>query len=391
MGPVALACLVCLLATSPAPAESGMGDPTRGQTLFADKSCVSCHAVRGAGGRIGPDLGRTAFKGSFFEIAAGMWNHTIGMEERIRELRMVRPTFQGDELKDLVAFIYFLNYFDEPGDPRLGKILFTEKHCILCHRVEGEGGSSGPSLQNLPRGVSPLRIAEGLWNHGPQMIRSMRSRGLAVPQFRGSEIIDLFAYLRSQGQGRVSREFQSAGDPLRGERLFTVKGCSRCHAVFGDDFEIGPDLGSTDFRGSVSQIAGRMWNHWSAMTEAMEALDMRLPTFREDELADLLAYIFVSRYGGQPGSLDRGEEVYRSYGCAFCHGLEGEGTLGPPLAQVTPGAEKEAIIQTMWNHAPEMWDEMGDHQLAWPRFEPQELADLMTFLSQLGQSGQAAN
>jgi hypothetical protein len=45
----------------------------------------------------------------------------------------------------------------------------------------------------------------------------------------------------------------------------------------------------------------------------------------------------------------------------------------------------------MWNHAPEMWTEMGDHQLAWPRFEPLELADLMTFLSQLGQGDQGEN
>jgi mono/diheme cytochrome c family protein len=369
-----------LVVAPPLSAQWDMGDPVRGQALFASKGCVDCHAVRGAGGRIGPDLGRTAAKDSFFEIAVGMWNHSVGMEEKIRELRKVRPVFEGAELRDLVGFVYFLNYFDEPGDARTGKILFTEKHCIQCHRVEGEGGREGPNLESLPRGVAPLRIAQGLWNHGPEMVGSMRRMGLNVPQFRGAEIIDLFAYLRSRGRAREAREFQSAGDPTAGARLFESKGCSRCHEVFGDEREIGPDLGRMEFGGSVTQIAGRMWNHWPAMVEAMEMLEMRFPTFEEEELADLLAWVFVSRYAGPKGDPARGKEIYRAEGCAFCHGLDGEGTLGPPLEQVTPGAQSEEIVQRMWNHAPEMWGEMGEHQIEWPRFEPLQLADLLAFL-----------
>ena len=90
--------------------------PSRGQSLFVAKGCVQCHAVRGAGGRIGPDLGRTAVKGSFFEIAAAMWNHSAAMDEKMREFRVARPSFEKEELADLLAFLYFLNYFDEPGD-----------------------------------------------------------------------------------------------------------------------------------------------------------------------------------------------------------------------------------------------------------------------------------
>jgi len=381
---IAIALLVALSAPysqALQPPEMTMGDPVRGQQLFAGKSCVSCHAVRGAGGRIGPDLGRTAAKSSFFEIASGMWNHSIGMGEKIRELRKVRPVFEVDEFKDLVTFVYFLNYFDEPGDARVGEVLFTEKHCIQCHRVGGEGGLAGPTLETLPRGVSPLRIAQGLWNHGPAMVRSMRRIGLEVPQFQGTEILDLFAFLRTQGKGREAREFQSAGDAELGAQVFSAKGCVHCHGVFGGEDEIGPDLGRLDLQGSVTQIAGRMWNHWAAMTEAMETLDMRMPIFSKDELADLMAYLFVSRYGGWPGNLEAGRLQYREKGCAFCHGLQGEGTLGPPLAQVTPGEEKEVIAQGMWNHAPDMWSQMGDHQIPWPKFDTQELADLLAYLS----------
>src|SRR5512141_670788 len=107
----------------PRGAGAAVGDPTRGQSLFVAKGCVQCHAVRGAGGTVGPDLGRTAVKGSFFEIAAAMWNHSGAMEEKMREFRMPRPAFEGQELSDLLGFLYFLNYFDEPGQPRVGKVL----------------------------------------------------------------------------------------------------------------------------------------------------------------------------------------------------------------------------------------------------------------------------
>ncbi len=363
------------------PARGGLGDPTHGQALFVSKRCVTCHAVRGAGGRIGPDLGRTAVKRSFAEMAAGLWNHSLQMGEKMQEFRLARPSFQGDELSDLAAFLYLLNYFDEPGDPKAGKVLFSQKHCIRCHAVGKEGGSTGPRLDDLPRGTPPLRIAQDLWNHGPAMARAIRSMGLRVPEFAGSEIVDLFAYLRSHGQRQAVRDFRSAGDPEKGRRLFASKGCARCHAVFGRSRGMGPDLGRAELRGSVTQLAGTMWNHWPEMSEAMEALGMRPPTFEDDELADVFAWLFISRYEGPPADRTRGERVYRQKGCAACHGERGEGGVGPALRSTTPGEPRERIVQRMWNHAPQMWERMLAQRVPWPRFEPGELSDLVALLS----------
>ncbi len=363
------------------PHAPALGDPTRGQALFVSKRCVACHAVRGAGGRIGPDLGRTAVKRSFAEIAAGLWNHSLQMGEKMREFQLARPSFQGDELADLASFLYLLNYFDEPGDPKMGKVLFARKHCIRCHAVGKEGGSTGPRLDDLPRGTPPLRIAQDLWNHGPAMARAIRSMGLEVPAFEGSEILDLFAYLRSQGQRRAVRDFRSPGDPVKGKRLFASKGCTRCHAVFGRGGGIGPDLGRAELHGSVTQLAGTMWNHWPAMSKAMEAIRMRRPTFDDDELADVFAYLFISRYEGPPADRARGERIFLEKGCAACHGAGGEGGLGPVLASTMRGETRERIVQRMWNHAPEMWNRMLAQRVPWPRFEPDELSDLLALLS----------
>ena len=374
--------LVFFVAPSMA-ADSGFGDPVEGQAIFQSKGCVRCHAVRGAGGRIGPDLGRKVVQSSFYEIASGMWNHSPAMGERMEEFKVARPYFEGTELADVAAFLYFLKYFDEPGDPRIGQTLFTEKHCVRCHRVAGQGGEMAPRLDTLPRTVSPLRIAQDLWNHGAAMVTAMEMQGLDVPTFQDSEIIDLLAYLRNQGQRGATAEFQSAGDPEKGRSLFQTKACDRCHAIFGSQAKLGPDLGRVELRGSVTQIAGGMWNHWSGMAQAMQSLGMRQPEFQGEELADLFAYIFIARYEGQPGDPDRGENVYRMKGCAICHRPDRKGEIGPPLVEMS-SEPKESVVQKMWNHAPQMWERMRERQVPWPRLEPGELADMLSFLATEG-------
>jgi mono/diheme cytochrome c family protein len=377
----ALAALVGIgVAGAPANARAQFGSPVRGQSLFVQKGCVECHAVRGTGGRIGPDLGRTATKGSFFELTAGMWNHSTVMGQKMKEARIPRPSFEGNELGDLIAFLYFLNYFDEPGDPEVGKVLFAQKHCIQCHRLGAEGGTAGPPLDRLPRGTSPLRIAQDLWNHGPVMVPAIRRAGLDVPKFQGNEIVDLFAYLRSQGERSGTREFRSAGDPDRGRSLFVQKGCARCHSLFGRGSTLAPDLGKAELRGSVTQLAGRMWNHWAAMADLMKAIGMAPPTFQGDEMADLFAYLFLTRYQGPPGDATRGEAVYRKAGCASCHGPKGEGNIGPALRPLTGGETKEAIAQRMWNHAPQMGQRMSTYAMPWPQLQADELTDLFALL-----------
>jgi mono/diheme cytochrome c family protein len=375
-----VAALLSLVVALPAAGATAIGDPARGQTMFVSKGCVHCHAVRGAGGRVGPDLGRSAVKGSFYDVVAAMWNHVEAMSDKMEEMRLVRPRFEGSEMADLLAFLYFLNYFDEPGDVKRGKTLFNQKHCIQCHAVGREGGGTGPRLDGLPRGTPPLKIAQDLWNHGPGMIAAMRARNLEVPTFRGNEIVDLFAYLRSQGQRRSARVFESAGDPAAGKALFASKGCARCHAVSGARASIGPDLGRVELQGSVTQLAGRMWNHWPAMSGGMQSMGMATPVFENEELADVFAYLFVSRYDAVRLSPQRGREPYRDKRCASCHGLKGEGGVGPALASVK-GESKEEIARKMWNHAPLMRQTMAARRIPWPRLTAEELAALIRVMT----------
>lgn len=373
--------LLCLLLSAALAAE--IRDPMKGQRLFVSKRCADCHAVRGNGGRIGPDLGRTRVKGSFYELTAAMWNHTQVMNEKMEESKLVRPSFAKEELGDLLAFLTFLNYFDEPGDPKAGKALFAQKHCIQCHRVGREGGTSAPPLDRIPRGTPPLQLARDLWNHGPVMVPLMRSKGLDVPSFNGNEILNLFAFLRSQGPRQKTPDFRSAGDPIKGKSLFMAKGCAQCHAFYGKGGSgMGTDLGRADLRGGVTLLAGRMWNHWRGMTSAMQSLGMATPKFQGQEMADLFAYIFVTRYDGPVPDRAKGRTAYIEKGCSACHGMDGRGGIGPNLRKVTTGESRELIAQRMWNHAPQMGMSMGPRQIPWPRFESTELAGLLAFLSE---------
>jgi mono/diheme cytochrome c family protein len=107
---------------------------------------------------------------------------------------------------------------------------------------------------------------------------------------------------------------------------------------------------------------------------------MAPPTFKGEDVADLFAFIFVTRYEGRPGDLSRGRTVYRLKGCVVCHGPTGEGAIGPSLRGAS-GESKEQIAQRMWNHAPQMRDRMGAQQIPWPRLDPEELAALIAALA----------
>src|SRR3989304_10036002 len=114
-------------------------NPLKGRELFTSKGCIKCHPIRGEGGKVGPDLGKTVGQRSFFEVASIMWNHSPVMSEKMRELKVPRPKFSAEEMADMLAFLYFLNYFEEPGNPAQGKAVFARKGCVKCHSIAGAG------------------------------------------------------------------------------------------------------------------------------------------------------------------------------------------------------------------------------------------------------------
>ena len=360
-------------------------NPAAGARLFVNKQCVRCHALGGEEHRVGPDLGRIHIIGSVLDVAGAFWNHAPVMREKMRDLKIPSPVLSANEMADLLAFLtayrYYLTELGMPGDAARGQIVFRAKSCDRCHGARNDWNRPGPSLDRYRGQFSAIQMAETMWNHGREMAPVMRARGVAWPKFNGREMGDLLAYLQAGNEAGAERVYFEPGSPRRGEELFQAKRCSTCHAVAGRGGRLGPDLGTRgrDLVGSVSSIAGLMWNHSPVM--AAEAVRLGIPrvTFSGQEMADIIAYLYFINYATVTGTPDRGAQIFKER-CSICHTIGAGPGIGPDLG-ASPGLDEPlAIITTMWNHAQKMEQELRKQGRAWPRFAPGEAADLTAFL-----------
>lgn len=388
---VALALLSPVLGPSPAVAQifTPLGDPQKGQRLFEAKGCIGCHRVDGRGGTVGPDLSRVGLQRHLLQLAGLLWNHSPHMTAKMRELGIARPVLSGSEMADLLAYLYALNYFDQPGDPDRGARLFLEKRCAACHAVGGKGGEIGPSLDRLSNFSSPILMAQAMWNHGPRMQARMDALGIPRPVFQEGEMADILAFIRKEG-GRdiLPSHADLPGDPREGWKLFTIKGCIRCHAVQGQGGKVGPDLSRQRLPRTPSGLAGLFWNHSPQMWAKMRELGIPVPTFSGTEMADLVAYLYFVGFFDPPADPARGRAVFTNKGCIRCHSVNGKGgTVGPDLARSEAVLSPVEAARLMWHHAPLMEARMKELGISWPLFEGNEMADLLAYLTSLPGSG----
>ncbi len=170
------------------------GSPRRGQGLVQAKGCLTCHAVAGVGGRGGPDLGRQPkdLVGSVAQIAGLMWNHSQGMSAEFTRRHLARVTFSGQEMADIIAYLFFVNYAQVSGTPASGERLFVEK-CAACHRLGAK--SIGPDLLAAADLDDPMGLVASMWNHAPRMEQEFRKQRVPWPQFKPGQAADVAAFL----------------------------------------------------------------------------------------------------------------------------------------------------------------------------------------------------
>ncbi|MBI4539950.1 MAG: c-type cytochrome [Gemmatimonadetes bacterium] len=378
-------CLTALARPASAQVFTPLGDPLKGERLFETKGCIRCHRVDGRGGTVGPNLSRLGQQRDLLQLAGLFWNHSPGMSARMQELGITRPVLSGSEMADIMAFLYALNYFDEPGDPVRGARLFREKQCVSCHGSGGPLGGIGPSVERLGDYGSPLLMIQAMWNHGPDMQERMKALEIRPPVFEGSDMADLLAYLRREGKREgLAVPSLVPGDPREGWKLFTVKGCIRCHAVQGEGGKVGPDLSQRRLPQTPSGLAGLLWNHGTRMREIMERLDVPPPTFTGSEVSDLVAYLYFIGFFGPPADAARGRGFFTAKGCVRCHSVNGKGgTVGPDLARSQAVLSPVEAARLMWNHAPLMEARMHELGITWPTLEGNEMADLLAYLASI--------
>ncbi|MGB9105209.1 MAG: c-type cytochrome [Terriglobales bacterium] len=176
-----------------------------------------------------------------------------------------------------------------------------------------------------------------------------------------------------------------AASPVQGRAIFKSKGCVRCHAVNGVGGTLAPDLGrSQPAQSSVAQLVTAMWNHAPQMWDRMRVEKVSYPSLTYEEVAQLLAYLYISRRADEAGDAAHGKQLFAAKGCVRCHAVHGQGgTVGPDLAEVTGVNTPMAWTQAMWNHGSVMQAHMHDAGVEWPRFEGHELRDLFAYARQV--------
>lgn len=172
-----------------------------------------------------------------------------------------------------------------------------------------------------------------------------------------------------------------SGDPVRGASLFGDLGCNACHALFGIGPKIGPDLAATPANSwNPVQAVAEMWSHGPQMWERMKDAQLGFPRVSEQNMVDLLAYLYLIRYVDEPGDPGEGKLLFQSKHCADCHSFSDESAhVGPDLSRLKPDTPI-MWAQRMWNHGERMGSLMAEKNITWPSFQGREMIDLLAYL-----------
>ncbi len=174
-----------------------LGNAKIGAEVFRDKACISCHAVRGEGGNIGPDLGVARSGDVVSQLAGAMWNHGPEMWHAMSNAQSSFPELTPTEMSDLITYLHFSSFADPAGDPKVGERLFDEKGCGTCHGLLPEDDTLGLPVAEMEFSTAPDVIA-AMWNHTLEMELAAKAAEIAWPQFRPGEMEHLVAFIKSR-------------------------------------------------------------------------------------------------------------------------------------------------------------------------------------------------
>ena len=191
---VRLLLVVCaVLLAQHAGAQVLTGDTARGERLFKELQCASCHGVSKAGGTAAPGLLKRddpAYTPN--AMASAMWSHATGMWQSMEKAKVQRPSMTPAQAADLFAFFAGASRADKAGNPAQGGKVYQAKYCASCH---DEPYLGAPNLAAQAGTFSSFSMVSSLWQHGSGMLSRMVSKNTEWQRLTPEEMAHLIAYL----------------------------------------------------------------------------------------------------------------------------------------------------------------------------------------------------
>lgn len=292
-------------------------NPLEGRKIFVEKGCITCHSLKGTGGKLGPDLGEITERLTFFRFAGLLFNHSPRMLKVAEEMGISWALLTPGEIASLFGYLYYLNYFEKQGNFERGKAVFREKKCNICHSVKG----GKFDLEKYAHTRTPIFLFVGMWNNADKMIKEINRRRLRKIKLTGNDFIDILAYIRGFAKKDEKVKYLKPGNPERGQKVFKEKGCGTCHSILGEDNKgkLGPDLGKLENIKALSDVLSNLWNHIPDMMEIMRGKGIKIPSFTYEEMSDLLSFLYSIQYYDEKGDIEKGKKVYIEKECGYCH------------------------------------------------------------------------
>lgn len=164
------------------------GNPIAGEKIYSSKGCYYCHNEK----NIGPDLTKINLNKSVTEIAGIMWNHSSQMTPAMQKYKIPMPAFKGNEMANLISYLYFNSKSEINGSESIGSKLTQSKGCVNCHSKSNNYNAAALSAIG-PFSNEDVFFSE-LWNHLPLMEKSQYAKGKSLPKLLPSDIKSLYLY-----------------------------------------------------------------------------------------------------------------------------------------------------------------------------------------------------
>jgi cytochrome c2 len=396
-------------------------DTANGRALFGELRCVSCHAVNGRGGTMGPELTRIGDK-----IRRNWLFSYLKDPHRVQpDTAMLQYRLNDDQWRDLTAFL--LEEYNSAGagpepppvtyqDARAiaaGQAVFERRGCISCHRLPAikDSGRVGPSLAGVAdRDPDELPYGSTIVRHTAEnyiFLKLLMPDALGQPStmptfgFTPADAARMTLALASLRKADLPASYVLKPPPPTPYRpagrfgeLMSRYRCLSCHSVGG----FGGDLSTVPLDRIGSQLKRDYLATYLLNPGAVRvSVEARMPVFHmtPDEanvFADYLSTVFLDdnleQYDANFTAAEtrHGQELYGQLGCGACHQLGTTGGyVGPELS--TTGSRLKPGWIAAWLTTPTAY-QPGTLQPDYG-FSSADARALTAYLSSLGRSGYA--